>query len=254
MIFNGQDYKSRWDYMATKTGGPKKATLGQPEDSFQIMGWFEGEWMEEVNLLMEKYNIKKGFNFLTKLGDVNNSTRVIKPYTYEMDKYDMEEVMGISLESEFVSKLTTGHLIESRDICPNLWKMIDWFGFKGQIIPKIHIQLPGQIFPFHYDEFTSIRNNVETTDHDLDIDPNKFARIEVQLLDWDFGHVWGLGNTYWKDWKAGEIMWHNWYDMPHGTANCGITPRICLQITGEVDSVLFQKLRQNNGVIKISDL
>ena len=253
MEVNGIEYQSRWGYMAAKTGGPTKAILGQEEDPFQIVGWFEGEWMHEVRAIMERFNIDKGFNFLTKLYATDNK-RCIKPYTYEMDKYDMEEVMGISIESEFVSKLTTNHLLMSRDICPNLWKMIDWFGFKGMVIPKLHIQLPGQIFPFHYDEFTSIRKNTETTDHALDINPDKYARIEVQLLDWDFGHVWGLGNTYWKDWKAGEIMWHNWYDMPHGTANCGLTPRICLQITGEVDEDLYKRLRQNNGIIKITDL
>lgn len=253
MEINGIDYKSRWDYMATKTGGPTKAILGQPEDPFQIVGWFEGDWIKELELLLQKYDISKGFNFLTKLGQ-SGDLRVIKPYTYEMDKYDMEEIMGISTDSEFVSKLTYKHLFESMDICPNIWKMINWFGFKGNVIPKIHIQLPGQIFPFHYDEFTTVRNNAETTDHDLDVSPDKFARIEVQLFDWDFGHVWGLGNTYWKDWKAGEIMWHNWYDMPHGTANCGITPRVCLQITGEVDETLYQKLRQNNGIIKLEDL
>lgn len=42
--------------------------------------------------------------------------------------------------------------------------------------------------------------------------------------------------------------------MPHGTANCGIKPRVCLQVTGEVDDVLFKKLRQNNGTIKLEDL
>lgn len=253
MLFNGKDYKSRWDFMAEKSGGPKKANIYAEEDDFQIVGWFEGEWESELNALFSKYNIDKGFNFLTKLGeDVKN--RTIKPYTYEMDKYDMEEILGISVESEFVSKLTLKHLSESRDICPNLWKMIDWFGFKGKIVPKIHIQLPGQVFPFHYDEFTSHRDNVDNPNSNLDINPDRYARIEVQLLDWDFGHIWGLGNTYWSNWKAGEIMWHNWYNMPHGTANAGLTPRICLQVTGEVDEVLYEKLRKCNGTIKLGDL
>lgn len=27
MLFNGRDYQSRWEYMADKSGGPKKANI-----------------------------------------------------------------------------------------------------------------------------------------------------------------------------------------------------------------------------------
>ena len=40
--------------MAAKTGGHVKEILGQPEDPFQIMGWFEGDWMSELTALLKK--------------------------------------------------------------------------------------------------------------------------------------------------------------------------------------------------------
>ena len=61
----------------------------------------------------------------------------------------------------------------------------------------------------------------------------------------------GVGNQYWSRWEAGEIMWCDWYKVPHGTANAGLKPRICLQVTGGVSSELYDRLRRNNGVIKL---
>lgn len=238
-----EDYESRWDFMADRAGVPKESKTTDEEDHFQIVGTFEGDWEEEVNALLKKYELGRGFNFLSKL------PKNIKPYTFDMDKHDMEEVLGISTDSEFVSKITPMQLNESKDICPSIWKMIDWFGFTGKILPKIHIQLPGQIFPYHFDDLTTHRNNED----DLSVDENveKYARIEVQLFEWDYGQIWGVGNQYWSRWEKGEIMWHDWYKVPHGTANAGLKPRICLQITGEVTEELYHRLRCNNGKIKL---
>lgn len=241
-----EDYTSRWDFMADRAGVPRKPDPDAEESKYQIMGRFVGaDWMDEINYLLKKYNGGYAFNFLTKLGHGN------LPYTYEIDKNDMISA-GIPLDAKFVSKIRPFELLESREHCPNLWKMIDWFGFKGKVLPKIHIQNPGEVFPFHFDDLTTHRNNDSGVY--VDEDPNKYARIEVQLLDWDYGHMWGLENTYWSRWKAGDIMWHDWYSMVHGTANAGMTPRICLQVTGEVDEVLFKKLRMDSGLIDLKEL
>lgn len=238
---NIKNYTSRWDYMADRAGVPKTPSRTQEPTQFQIVGKFVGNWKEELDHLIKKYNGGHGFNFLTKLGAGTD------PYTYKLDLNDMNSA-GISTDTKFVYRIGPSQMIESFSEIPTIKKMVDWFGFTGLVLSKIHIQYPGQIFPFHFDDLTTHRGNTDS-DNSLDKDPNSCARIEVQLLDWDYGHVWGIGNNYWSNWQAGEIMWHSWYDVPHGTANSGMSPRINLQVTGETTPELLEKLQRNNGNI-----
>lgn len=249
MTINKEDYKSRWDFMADRAGVPREYDKTRESDEFIISGTFRGEWTTEVEALLEKYSGGRGFNFLNK---ATRGVNIIKPYTFDMDKYDLEEVLGVSSESEFVNKVTPKQLRESRDLCPSIWKMIDWFGFKGLVQPKIHIQHPGQVFPYHFDDLTTQRGNTDS--FNVDKDTNKYARIEVQLFNWDYGQVWGIGDTFWTKWEAGEIMWCDWYSAPHGTANMGLKPRICLQLTGEIDEEILNRLKTNNGNINLGEL
>jgi hypothetical protein len=236
-----KNYTSRWDYMADRAGVSRKPLHSDEPTQFQIVGRFVGDWRQELDSLIKKYNGGHTFNFLTKMGPGTD------PYTYKLDLSDMQAA-GIPTDAKFVHRIGPKQMRESFAEIPTIKKMIDWFGFTGLILPKIHIQKPGQIFPFHFDDLTTHRGN-SGGESILDKEPNRCARIEVQLLDWDFGHVWGIGNNYWSNWQAGEIMWHPWYNVPHGTANTGMSPRINLQITGETTPELLEKLQRNNGDI-----
>jgi hypothetical protein len=245
MTIKMEDYTSRWDFMADRAGVSRGPIHGSEPTPFQIVGRFIGNWQSEVNCIIERCNGGRGFNFLNKL---SKNTDVM-PYTYELDKADMD-LAGIPQDAIFVNKINPKLLNEmlADGSIPTIKKMIDWFGFTGKVLPKIHIQHPGQVFPFHFDDLTTHRNN---SDQSLEVDasPDSFARIEVQLKAWDYGHVWGIGNNYWSNWQAGEIMWHPWYNVPHGTANSGRTPRINLQITGGTTPELLERLQRNNGEI-----
>lgn len=231
-----EDYSSRWDYMADRENVPRNPSYDDKLTEFTIVGRFIGNWREELDFLRKKYNDGIGFNFLSKLPKDT-------PYTRTLDLADMTSA-GISETSVFVSKINPEKINESINEIPTIKKMIDWFEFSGLILPKIHIQKPGQIFPYHFDDLTTHRKN-----SDINIDAKKFARVEVMLLDWDYGHFWGIGNNIWKQWRAGEIMFHPWNSIPHGTANAGRTPRINLQITGEITDKILEKLSRNNGDI-----
>lgn len=232
--------------MADRAGVPRKPIHAAEKDQYQIVGKFVGDWMPELGYLLQTYHGGRQFNFLTKI-----KGGTVDPYTLELDKHDMEAA-GIPLDTPFVSKITPTQISQERDNgkLPIIGQMIDWFEFTGLVLPKIHIQRPGQVFPFHFDDLTTHRNNTADSAF-VDEDPDRFARIEVQLKPWDYGHVWAIGNNYWSDWEAGEIMYHSWYNIPHGTANCGSTARICLQITGEVTPEVLAKLKRNNGNIDL---
>lgn len=248
-----KNYNSRWDYMADRNEVPRIPDLDAKLTHFNIVGRFVGNWAHEVEYLLKRYNGGRGFNFLDKLGkdkaveQEHNASKRKVPYTVQLDQADMERA-GIPLDYSFANKISPSSLAREKDHLPTIWKMIDWFGFTGNLVPKIHIQYPGQVFPFHFDDLTKIRNN-SAEEHVMDDNPEKFARVEVQLQDWDYGHVWGIGNNYWSSWKSGEIMWHPWHNVPHGTANTGKKPRINLQITGECTPELIEKLKSNLGDI-----
>jgi hypothetical protein len=242
-----KDYKSRWDYMADRSGVSRKPNLDAELTQFNIVGRFIGNWTHEVQYLIDKYKGGRGFNFLDKLGKSQQTGNLDIPYTAQLDQADMEAAQ-IPLDYKFAYKIDPGKLEFEKENIPTIWKMINWFEFTGLVLPKIHIQYPGQVFPFHFDDLTTHRNN-SAADHDMDDDQEKFARVEVQLQDWDYGHVWGIGNNYWSSWKSGEIMWHPWRDVPHGTANSGKIPRINLQVTGGCTPEVIEKLKSNFGDI-----
>lgn len=241
-----EDYNSRWNYMADRAGVSRHPVHGAEKTKIQIVGKFVGDWNDDLDYLLSTYHGGRGFNFLDKL-----PREVGDPYTKNLDIADMDTA-GIPHDAKFVYKIGANMMDEAlfNNKIPTIKKMIDWFGFVGKVLSKIHVQHPGQIFPFHFDDFTTHRNNSIDSNF-VDSDPNRYARVEIQLKPWEYGHVWAVGNNYWSDWQAGEIMWHPWYDVPHGTANCGMGPRINLQITGETTPEVLEKLQRNNKDIFI---
>lgn len=233
-----KDFDSRWDFMAARAGYAV-SPLDAENPDYTITGRFIGEWDNELTKLIKLAGGGVPLNFLKKMQGGED------PYTVELDMHDLVS-SGLNENTEFLKRIMPPAL--NRTTAPTIYKMIDWFGFIGRVLVKIHIQHPGQIFPYHFDDLTTNRNNSKNV-HGMDTSPDQWARVEVQLKDWELGHVWGIGNNYWKQWRAGEIMFHPWHNVPHGTANCGKSTRICLQITGETTEDLRAKLRRNNGDI-----
>jgi len=234
------NYSSRWAFMADRAGFTQKP-LDDVENKFNIVGRFVGNWAAELDKLIALSKGGVPLNFLKKMEGGED------PYTVELDRNDLQST-GLNENTVFLNRIMPPVL--NRSVAPTIFKMVDWFGFAGRVLIKIHMQQPGQVFPFHFDDLTTNRNN-NGSKHLMDENPERWARVEVQLKDWEWGHVWGVGNTYWKQWRAGEIMFHPWHNLPHGTANCGMSPRICLQITGETTPELRQRLNSFAGDIKI---
>ena len=233
------EYSSRWEYLKNRSPWhfDKQA---EPTADWSILGRFVGDWQQELAQVIRSANGGSPLNFLNKLKTQK------KPYTYSLDKTDMS-TMGLPDDAVFLYRILAPDL-NPLD-CPKLFKMIDWFGLED-VLPKIHIQHPGQIFPLHIDDLTTHRGN-QKDNTVMDEHPEQWARFEIQLKDWTWGHVWGIGNDYWKQWSAGDIMYHPWWIHPHGTANFGMEPRINLQLTGRVTERTLECLAKNHGDIPI---
>jgi hypothetical protein len=112
---------------------------------------------------------------------------------------------------------------------------------------RLHIQKLGMVTPIHIDQ--QMRNarpdrREQWLRNGADKNPLKLRRFLIMLQDWDYGHVWQFGNTYYQGYKSGEAVTYDWVNMPHGTANFGFSPRVTFQVTGFV-SDHTQKLIDN---------
>ena len=109
---------------------------------------------------------------------------------------------------------------------------------------KYHNQHTGQYAVTHIDDYFPPGSSrlrwlqrhcgIEPTDPDRDITIRRFA---VMLADWQLGQVFQVGNATWSNWRAGDCITWDWYNIPHATANIGWRPRPMLQLTGEETEV-----------------
>ena len=58
------------------------------------------------------------------------------------------------------------------------------------------------------------------------------GRYFIALNDWQPGQFYIYGNTVYDRWRAGEVHWFRWQDVPHATANASHAARYTLQVSG----------------------
>ena len=200
------------------------------EQPFSILGHFHGEdWGAEVDNLIKISDGGAPFSFLMK-----------KDHKWEAEHIDMIRA-GYRASAVFVNRIMKPFL--SRQNAPTLFKMIDWMELQGPLSARLHVQHPGQVFPFHID-LLNVRHSEEYPLSEMEKEPELWTRFQVQLAEWEYGHMWAIGNTYWNQWKTGEIMHHSWHNIPHGTANASLTARVTLQVSGRITDATRKKIGQ----------
>ena len=136
------------------------------------------------------------------------------------------------------------------------YKMLEEIGMYDVHTVRVHIQKLGQVTPMHIDQqmrYARPHWRKRWLDAGADKNPLKLRRVLIALTDWDYGHVWQFGNTYYQGYDAGECIVYDWTNMPHGTANFGYTPRITLQATGFMNEK-FEWLLENGSKDHVIDL
>jgi len=210
---------TRWEYSKQRSHYHFDPTINEDADPhYKIIGRVQGD-LAAVYQAQLKVCQPQANGFLNRFQAQGNRTDA--PFTEPYDRAELE-YLGLDPNHMFFYNLRSTDNDAVQDI-------MDSFKFK-KATASFHIQPPGSVFPYHVDEIPGIKNN--DADSWLDDDPKWAARFEIQVFDWQPGHVWAVGNTYWKQWRAGDILWHDWRHTPHGTANMGRSPRVTLQVTG----------------------
>ena len=101
-----------------------------------------------------------------------------------------------------------------------VWKtMIDELGLL-YTKQAFHIQYPGEMLNLHIDK-----------QYEMNDDPKQVARFFIFLEDWKPGHFLQMGTSF-IQWRKGDLIWFDWPNIPHASANAGWEPKCLIQITG----------------------
>lgn len=93
---------------------------------------------------------------------------------------------------------------------------------------SLFVQPPGQTMPCHVDTYSSyMRKTGEYPDY------SRLRRYMTFVSDWDWGHYFHYGNHVMQPWKAGDT-WDLTGGIYHGSANCGVTPKITMHWSGKL--------------------
>ena len=217
---NPEDFTSRYEYSKSTSNYHFDDTADDDSNPpFLKIGRYIGDWQEEL----------KEMAATVRPNTYHTRMKGKTPYLDKLETHDLVK-MGVGVNHVLHNK-------SAQKLTPKLQRMIDILGFDPEqgVTSSFHVQMPGQVFIKHIDSCTSIRGNNAGDDANYYFKhPEKLARFLVALEDWQMGHMFEFGNTFWKQWKAGDLVHHSWIDVPHCTANASHVPRYTLQVTGHV--------------------
>lgn len=176
-------------------------------DTVKLVKQIANTWTEELPAAIAA---SKPVSWRTR-GRVNDPLQR-RSEEYDQEEYDLER---IGMPKDYVVTNL------NYDLSPELQRIADSFELDNAMA-RLHVQWPGQVWNLHIDKLEKW----------MPADPSKVERYFVQLTDWQPGHFWSFGNYTWQGWRAGDVVTFDWYNVPHCTANAGLTPRITLQVTG----------------------
>jgi hypothetical protein len=132
-------------------------------------------------------------------------------------------------------------------------KIVSALGFEEGYSSYINNQPPGVLMHRHIDSVSCYSyEKSEDQEEFLDREYDKIRRqpkgqkeiyrCMVALDDWHPGQIFALEPGFWTNWKKGDVMFFDWRNTPHYTANCGVHHRPLLKITGTLsdDSWVFE--------------
>lgn len=191
---------------------------------------FSGDW---DNAVQELINSAEPANFKFR-------TQTRKDATNNWEENDFRK-WGYDIDG--------GYTIANRILKPNLtdalYHIVESFGFEEPGIVKFDVQMPGQCFYWHLDNFGGVlkkhRGDYDRA-ADQDLDQRSVMRAVVFLDNQRLGQVWQQGNLM-LNWQRGDAITWPWRDIPHGTCNYGHHPRPVLNLTGVVTDKTKDLLR-----------
>lgn len=174
--------------------------------------------------------------------------------------HDISTTTRTASEIEHHKKHNFTNGYDRHDPTEEVMKIASALGFNTNPSCYINNQLPGTLMHRHIDFVSGyIYEQSEDTEFlELEYDKERrqpkgqkdLWRCFVALDDWKPGQIVNFEPGFWTNWKKGDVLFFDWRNTPHSTANCGIDNRPFLKITGILDDDSFVMDAKNNGTIK----
>lgn len=195
---------SNWEIQKAKSSYHFDNNKMDPRyDCVHELGRFNGDFSDEVKQVLETAH-PVSWRTRSKSGRPN---RLVREEEYDLVSSGADPDMIVS------------HL--EYNLTPKFQMLVDKIGLDNAE-SRVHVQWPGQVFTKHIDKLEKFYPE----------DPQQVMRIMVMLTDWDQGHFNQYGNFTYEKWKAGDVHTFDWINVPHSSANSGLTPRVSLLTTG----------------------
>lgn len=155
------------------------------------------------------------------------------------------------LEHHEKFKFTNGY--DRHRIDDNLRKIVKALGFEKGYIATMNNQPPATLMHRHVDfgcwNYDQQRDLPFDKDKRQPKDAKPVYRCFVALDDWHPGQMINMEPDFWTNWKKGDVLFFDWKNTPHSTANCGIHNRPLLKITGTIDDDSYIYESKETGIV-----
>jgi hypothetical protein len=211
--------KSAWEFTKERSKYHFDNQLMDPKyDTVTVLGNILPTWQAELASIIAE---SRAATWRTRGKDF---TKGRPEEELAAEDYDLE-IAGYGKDYE-ISNL-------SYELPKSLEYISNWFGLEDNI-PRIHVQIPGQVWNLHIDKLQKWCPE----------NPDRIIRIFIQLTDWEQGQFWSYGNYMYSGWSAGNVTTFDWQNVPHSTANASNHARVTLQLTGLETETTRNFLRQ----------
>ena len=141
----------------------------------------------------------------------------------------------------------------------DLDKVVQALGFEPGYQAVINNQPPAGLLHRHTDYISTYMYFKDENGHSMSMDDEydiklrqpkgtkEIWRCFVALDDWHPGQIVYFEPKFWTHWKKGDVMFFDWRNTPHSSANTGLEQRPLLKITGTLkDSTYVTESRQTS--------
>ena len=111
----------------------------------------------------------------------------------------------------------------------------------------LHNQRPGQMTLLHLD---GLRVDGKLDHLSQEQKEKDYVKLFIFLEDWAPGQIMLMGSDHFAKWRRGDVVWFDWPNLPHGTANFGVTERPMLFLVGKRTTV-FDNIFNSKTVVNL---
>ena len=211
---DGKNYKSSYEYTKTFSNYHfDKWKVETEGEWFHKLGRFVGDWDNDVEKIIQlSQNLTWDEQTLSgkRPGFKDGKSPMSDQEKYDRKKHGLDKIDQTNLVLE-----------ESLQQFQSIMSMVNYWELDN-VTYRAHVQMPGQCFGIHIDKLW----------HRCPTDPARIVRIIVNLADYEVGQVIIYGNSLLTQWKKGDVHIFDTLNVPHGTMNLSVKPRLNITITG----------------------